>query len=285
MPVDPGNLSLIAELEGHPVIGIPSCAGSPKLNGFDWILQRLTADVAVTSADVAAMGVGGLLKEIPSRPQPRERADAAKLTISGRKVPRIAALVLAAGRASRMGENKLVAKVGGVPILRRTVENVCAAGIEEVCVVTGHEAPRIETSLSGLDVRFVFNPDYAQGISTSLRAGLAALPATCDGALIVLGDMPEVTSTLIARMLAGFAPHDGRSIVIPVRQGKRGNPVLWARKHFAEMMQSAGDSGAKHLLGQHSDEVVEIEASDDAVLTDIDTPQSLAALRKRFSME
>ena len=280
MPVDPGNLLLLGTLNATPVIGLPSCAASLKLNGFDWVLQRVLARIAVTAADIAVMGQGGLLKEIDSRPQPRLGTPADEPD-TARHAPRIAALVLAAGRSTRMGpENKLLADVAGKPIVRRVVETALASSARPVRVVVGHMADEVRGVLAGLDVGFVDNPLFAEGLSTSLRAGLAGLPEQIDGAVVMLGDMPEIAPDLIDRMIAAFAPKESRSIVVPVAGGKRGNPVLWGRRHFGAMTEASGDTGAKHLLGLQADEIAEITA-DAAVHTDIDTPDALAALRRR----
>jgi molybdenum cofactor cytidylyltransferase len=280
MPVDPGNLLLLGRHGATPVIGLPSCAASLKLNGFDWVLERTLAGMSVTSTDIALMGIGGLLKEIDSRPQPRLGGGLDKPE-AVRQAPRIAALILAAGRSTRMGTNKLLAEVGGKPIVRRVVETVLASAAHPVYVVVGHQVDQVRAALDGLQVTFVENPRFAEGLSTSLKCGLEALPAETDGALILLGDMPEIAPNLLDRLIAGFAPKEGRSIVLPVAGGKRGNPVLWDRQYFAEMSLVAGDTGAKHLLGLHADQVAEITA-DDAVHTDIDTPDALAALRRRL---
>jgi molybdenum cofactor cytidylyltransferase len=274
MPVDPGNLLLLASLDGKPVLGLPGCARSPKLNGFDFVLQRLFAGLDVNRREIMRMGVGGLLGEIPSRPQPREIPERPP------RAPRVAALVLAAGLSSRMGLNKLLAPVKGKPLIRRTVEAVRAAHVDPVIVVTGHEAEGVKTALAGLDVTYAANPHYEEGLSTSLRAGLMAVPASADAAFVLLGDMPEVSSGLIDRMIAAFSPEDGRAICVAASNGKRGNPVLWARRYFAEMESVTGDTGAKHLIAMNEDAVCEIEA-DDSVLRDIDTPEALAALRSR----
>jgi molybdenum cofactor cytidylyltransferase len=129
-------------------------------------------------------------------------------------------------------------------------------------------------------VRLAPNPHYAEGLSTSLRAGLRALPE-CDGAIVLLGDMPEIAPALIDRMIAAFSPEDGRAIVLATRHGKRGNPVLWARRFFADMENVTGDTGAKHLIGDNEELVCEVETDSDAVLADVDTPEELAALRRR----
>lgn len=272
MPVDPGNLLLLGELDGKPVVGLPSCARSPKVNGFDFVLQRLFAELPVGSTEIMRMGVGGLLQEIASRPQPRD-VEHAPL-----RAPRIAAVVLAAGLSSRMGSNKLMQEWRGLPLLRWVVEAAAKSDASPIIVVTGNEATRVETVLRGLDVRFVHNPDYREGLSTSLRAGIHAVPAAADGAMVLLGDMPEVDATLLNRMIAAFSPPDGRSICVAMHSHKRGNPVLWARSFFPEFEALSGDEGAKRLLARHEELVCEIEAGS-AVLRDIDTPEALAALR------
>ena len=272
MPVDPGNLLLLGDLHGHPVVGLPSCARSPKINGFDFVLQRLFAGIEVTGKDLMRMGVGGLLQEIPSRPQPRD-AEHTPL-----RAPRIAALVLAAGLSSRMGSNKLLQDWRGKPLLRWTVEAALASDAHPVLVVTGNEAKKIEGALEGLDVQFVHNSDYRDGLSTSLKAGLAAVPETADGILVLLGDMPEVSASLMNRMISAFSPADNRMICIATHEHRRGNPVLWSRTFFPKIAELTGDEGAKRLLREHEDLVCEIE-TDAAVLRDIDTPEALAALR------
>ena len=282
MPVDPGNLLLL----GHalragkrvPVIGMPGCARSPKLNGFDWVLRRLAAGVEVSARDIMRMGAGGLLKEISTRPQPREHPPAEP---AAKTAPRVAAVILAAGQSRRMGRtNKLLADIDGMPMVRRVAENVLAAGARPVVVVTGHQADKVRAALAGLEVRLVHNPDYAEGLSTSLRAGLDALRPQVDGALVSLADMPLVAPGHIERLIAAFDPVEGRAICVPVRHGKRGNPVLWAARFFAQMAQVAGDVGARHLIGENADAVCEVEMADDATLADIDTPAALAALTR-----
>jgi molybdenum cofactor cytidylyltransferase len=274
MPVDPGNLLLLGALDGKPVVGLPSCARSPKVNGFDFVLQRLFAEVPVTGADIMRMGVGGLLQEIPSRPQPREGASQ-----PNPRAPRIAAIILAAGLSSRMGSNKLLAEWGGTPLVRLVAQAALKSQARPVLIVTGHEAAKVEAALEGLDVAFVRNPAYAEGLSASLKAGVRALPETADGALVLLGDMPEIDAKLIDRMIAAFSPVDGRAICIAMHDRKRGNPVLWARRFFAEIETMSGDQGAKPLLAAHDDLICEIE-SGGAVLRDVDTPDALAALRR-----
>ena len=273
MPVDPGNLMMFGRLEGASVIGVPTCARSPKLNGFDWVLARIMAGLHVSGQDIMDMGAGGLLKEIPSRPSPRE-GDEAK----PQRAPRIAGILLAAGKSTRMGSNKLLTLVSGKPMIRHSAEALLASSAGPVLVVTGHERERVEEALKGLDVRFIDNAAYASGLASSLKAGIAALPKDADGAVVALGDMPLVAGRHVNRLIAAFSPAERRTIIVPVHGGERGNPVLWGREYFAEMLALDGDRGAKSLMDKHEDHITEIAMRSDAVLADFDTPEALARL-------
>ncbi|MGV8996212.1 MAG: NTP transferase domain-containing protein [Parvibaculaceae bacterium] len=272
MPVDPGNLMLLARNGTTPVLGLPGCARSPALNGFDWVLARLLANVPVTRADIMRMGAGGLLKEISTRPQPREGGPLQKPA-----APRIGAIVLAAGKSSRMGAlNKLTAEVDGHAMVARAVDAAQVSGASPVIVVTGHEADLVRATLKDAPVTFVHNPDFAEGLSTSLRVGASALPEDLDAALVCLGDMPDVSPAHLARLMSAFDPDEGRTICVPTFNGKRGNPVLWGAAYFAELQTVKGDTGAKHLIGLHAEAVCEVAMPDDGPLRDIDTPDDLA---------
>jgi molybdenum cofactor cytidylyltransferase len=287
MPVDPGNLILLGRLDGKPVLGLPGCARSPKENGFDWVLQRLLAGIAVTREDIMRMGAGGLLAEIPSRPLPRaEVGSAAPQAPVAPRRPRIAALILAAGQSRRMGEvNKLLIEIDGKPMVRRVAETVLASSASPVVAVLGHERDRVRAAFGGTKVRCIYNPDFAGGISTSLKRGLATLPDDIDGVLVCLGDMPLLGTGEIERLIAAFNPTEGRAIIVPTRRGKRGNPVLWARRFFPEMQEIAGDVGARHLIGAYPEAVVEIEMDGEGVVLDIDTPEALAAYLNQPKIE
>jgi molybdenum cofactor cytidylyltransferase len=273
MPVDPGNLMLIGRARGQAVLGAPGCARSPKENGFDWVLMRLLAGLPVSRADITGMGVGGLLMEIVTRPQPRVEPAPEK----GR---RIAAVVLAAGRSTRMGAiNKLIAEIGGKPLVRIAAEQALASRAAPVIVVTGHQHERVEAALAGLPVRFVHNPDYGDGLGTSLKAGITAVPEDADGAIVCLGDMPQVDATLIDRLLAAFDPERGALVVVPSIEGRRGNPVVWSRRFFPDLMTVSGDVGARHLIASYAEAVVEVPVAGEAALTDVDTPESFSAVK------
>jgi molybdenum cofactor cytidylyltransferase len=274
MPVDPGNLMLIGSVGETPVIGAPGCARSPKENGFDWLLARMLAKLPVRSADVTGLGVGGLLMEIVTRPQPRAEA----VTVESPR--QVAALLLAAGRGTRMGgPNKLLEELRGKAIVRHAAEAMAASKASPVVAVTGHEGERVAKVLAGLEIKRVHNADYADGLSTSLRAGLAALPAESDAVVIALGDMPDVTGALIDKLIAAIDPARGALIAVPTREGRRGNPVVWSRRFFDDLARLEGDVGARHLIAQHNEAVVEVAVDDDAAFHDIDTPEALQTAR------
>ncbi len=284
MPVDPGNLLLLGHLEGKPVLGLPGCARSPKVNGFDWVLERLVAGLAVGRREIMSMGAGGLLAEIPTRGLKREEAGTAPTSqpvAKGPPGPRIAALLLAAGKSSRMGENKMLAEVDGRPMVARTAQRLLASRARPIVAVVGNRAGEVDAALGKLPVERVTNPDFAEGLSTSLKRGLTALPADVDGVVVCLGDMPLIAGRDIDRLIAAFNPLEGRAIIVPARRGRRGNPILWARQFFAEMMALSGDQGARKLIEEHADLVAEVEMENDAIFIDIDTPDALARLRDR----
>lgn len=274
MPVDPGNLILIGGVGSVPVIGAPGCARSPKENGFDWVLMRLLAGLKVTRDDITSMGVGGLLMEIVTRPQPRALVES-----EGDR--NIAAIVLAAGRSTRMGgPNKLLAELNGKKLVRAVAEQVLASKASPVIVVTGHQQKDVERALEGLDVRFVHNPDFAEGLATSLKTGIAAVPDKADGAIVCLGDMPLVGTEVMDRLIDALSPDQGSLIAVPVHDGRRGNPVLWSRRLFSELMALEGDFGARHLIVKHAEAVIEVEVNGKGPFLDIDTPEALIKARQ-----
>jgi len=175
--------------------------------------------------------------------------------------------------------NKLTIDIGGKPMVRHAAEAALASAARPVIAVTGHQRGEVEAALKDLKLTFVYNPDYAQGLSTSMKAGLAALPSDIDGAVVLLGDMPRINAAEIDKLIAGFNPVEGRAIVVPTRKGKRGNPVLLGKQLFLELARVEGDSGAREVIANHPDLVAEMEMDGDGVLTDIDTPQALAKFK------
>jgi molybdenum cofactor cytidylyltransferase len=280
MPVDPGNLICFGRIGARHAIVLPGCARSPKLNGIDWVLDMIFAGEPVTRADIARMGAGGLLKEIESRPAPRAQEKPAGFGAAPQARPRIAAIVLAAGMSRRMGSNKLLAELpDGQKMIAATIGNVLKTSAHPVIVVTGHEDEKIRAALAGARVSFVHAPGYRDGMAESLRTGIAALSDEIAAALIILGDMPLVDSASLDRLLAAFDPEEGREIIVPVFDGQRGNPVLWGKKFFPELLAVTGDIGARNILLRHMESVAEIPMPTDATLRDFDTPDALAGLQ------
>jgi molybdenum cofactor cytidylyltransferase len=192
---------------------------------------------------------------------------------------RIAGLVLAAGSSRRMGGDgtglsKVLAPVGGRAMVARAID--AAVGLDPLVVITGFDADRVEAALpAGRTVTVVRNPDPGRGLSSSLRLGLQALPVECDGVVVLLADMPRVSARHVEALTAAFDPGCGRAACVPVHGGQWGNPVLLGRRFFAALTELTGDRGARLLLKQNVDWVVEVEMEDDAVLTDVDTPDDM----------
>lgn len=265
MPVDPGNLLVLGSLNGRPVIGLPGCARSPKRNGLDLVIERIVAGQAVTSATIAAMGEGGLLPEA-ERPEPRAVASAPR---------KVGAVVLAAGRASRMGgPHKLLETWQDRPIIAHVIDAIAASGLPPPVVVLGHDADAVRTAMGDRPAHFVMAQDWAEGMGRSLASGIAAVPADWDAAMLFLADIPRIEPILIQRL----ASTPGQ-IVLPVWDGRRGHPVRWPRAAFARLMALAGDVGGRAIMDEFP--ITSVPAPSDAVLDDIDTPAALARLRAR----
>ncbi|MFY8106149.1 MAG: NTP transferase domain-containing protein [Elstera sp.] len=283
MPVDPGNLLILGQIGAARVLGLPGCARSPKLNGFDWVLQRFAAGIEVRAADLRAMGIGGLLMEIPSRPQPRLPEPEA------RKAPRLGALLLAAGQSRRMGpDSKLLLPFPEKPMVAVTAEHLRQAGcFAPILVVTGSRQAEVRAVLEASDagpLTLVEAPDYADGLSRSLIAGIKhALTLPLDGLLIALADMPLVGAEDLRALAEAFDPAAGRAVIVPTVQGQRGNPTLWARDLLPEMLALTGDQGAKRLMDRFPDRLLELPRDNPGLLADLDTPEAyriaLASIR------
>ena len=266
MPVDPGNLLVLGRLENAVCVVLPGCAKSPQAGGFDLLLPRLAAGLPVSAADVAALGAGGLLREIVDRPR-RRRA---------REEATIGAVVLAAGLSSRFGgANKLLADFRGRPLAEwcaSAVARARAAGVfADAVAVVGRDAEATGALFAREGARVVCNENYHDGLASSLACGLRALTAECDAALILLADMPLVAAADIQKIVAAFDAAAGLDIAIPTYQGKRGNPVMLGRRHFDSLCRLRGDAGARAIFGAHAESVIEVEC-DEGVLRDWDSP-------------
>ena len=195
---------------------------------------------------------------------------------------KFAAVVLAAGQSTRMGSNKLLADLHGQPLIAATVREIEASGVDTVIVVTGYQAAEVATALATTKPRLVHNPHYAEGLSTSIRCGIAAAQ-DFDAAFICLGDMPLIRAADLKAMLKAFHVGEGRSIIALSYNGKRGHPILWGRAHFASLMALDGDQGARKFLEANTAQITEIAVTHDGILRDADTPEAMAEMRKLSS--
>lgn len=192
----------------------------------------------------------------------------------------IGTILLAAGRGTRFGASpKLLTSLDGKPLVRHAAETALAADLGPVVAVLGHAGEGVRAALAGLPLTLVENPDYVEGLSTSLRAGLNALPTTIAASLVLLGDMPRITPGLLVRLAEAFRGAEvAPSAVVPVRDGRRGNPVLLNRRLLADGLAGlTGDRGAGPLLARR-DDVLELPVEDPGILVDVDTPAALAGL-------
>lgn len=276
MPVDPGNLLVLGRLGDVPVVGAPGCARSPKENGFDWVLDRVICGMDIKPADFAGMGVGGLLMEIETRPRPRDPA-------AGKRGPRPDAILLAAGSSSRMGgPHKLRALFDGEPLIRRSARALADSGARSVTVVLGHDAERMSALLDPFDGKVVVNPDYAEGLASSLRAGIASLPSDSGGALVHLADMPGVSADALQALVSAFIQSGGQAVVRATHGGKRGNPVILPHALYGQVARLTGDTGARALVEGFAGQVIDVEIGEAASL-DVDTPEAVKAAGGQIS--
>lgn len=193
----------------------------------------------------------------------------------------IAAIILAAGQSSRMGQHKLLLPLLGKPLLLHAVASASAARCDDVLVVIGYRAEAVRQLLSDQPVRVVENPDFAQGQSTSVRAGIAALTPQTEAALILLGDQPLVSPTILQRLMHAWRD-TARPIVAPYYAGQRGNPVLFARALFPELLTVTGDQGGREVLQRHAAEVEPVHIAQTEAAQDVDTWQEYQTLLQRL---
>src|SRR5690606_35938504 len=165
------------------------------------------------------------------------------------------------------------------PLARIAADAALASKARPVVVVTGHQSETIADALRELPVQLVNNPEFGDGLSTSLRAGLAALPEDIDGAVVMLADMPQVDAALIDRLIAAYDAEKGELTPAPSIDGKRGSPVLWSGRFVPELMALTGDVGARQLIAKYNEAVVEVPATGSGALIDVDTPEALDAVK------
>lgn len=184
---------------------------------------------------------------------------------------RIAALVLAAGKSTRMRDkNKLLLKFKTTTIIGQTIQEISKSKVRSIIVVTGNDAEKLKNNISH-NVNFVHNSDFSEGLSTSLKVGIKAVSDDCEGVMICLADMPYLTTDNINKLIENFADD---KIIVPVFKGKIGNPLIFPRSLFYEFMALEGDKGARKLLSIYEDKIVRVEIGTDAIFKDIDTPEA-----------
>lgn len=270
LPVDPGNLLMLAEYQGRPVLGLPGCARSPKHNGLDLLLDKIVCNVKITDDWLNGLCVGGLLGEVHDRPQPR-------VAVKTSRANGVAAIVLAAGSSRRAGsENKLLHSYQSKPMISAVVEAVIASNVAEGLVVTGYQSDQVKEAIKSYDITVCHCTRYAEGMAHTIASGLSRLQRY-DAVIVCLGDMPHVTTGTINRVMSS-QKNIADKIVVPVYNGVRGNPVMIGRTFFDTLLQHEGDSGARFLINQYPKKVVEVDVNDESVLKDYDTPESLQKL-------
>ena len=290
-PMEPGNMLLLARLGAVPLLVLPGCARSRRLNGLDWVLQRLAANLPLDAAAFAQMGIGGLIRQ----PAAIHRASPAALpapdtahTDHTTHAPNIAILILAAGASQRMGEqHKLLLEIEGIPLVRRAVNAALASNARSVTLITGKCREEISAHFDPPPARLnlLHNPDYATGMASSLTLGIRHLPADVDAVVVMLADMPYVNAAHLDRLMAAHAAAAAQgtqaaqaAIIVPTHAGQRGNPLLWPRRFFPQMLTLSGDQGARTLLQRHAAAIVNVEFDTPAILQDVDTPEDFDKL-------
>jgi molybdenum cofactor cytidylyltransferase len=192
----------------------------------------------------------------------------------------VAAIILAAGQGTRFvadpQDSKLLALLEGRPLIRHVAEAACSSAAQPVRVVTGHAAAAVEAALADLPLRFVHNAEFASGLASSLKVGIAALPPQTAGALILLADMPRISAGLINRLVTVFEDAaDAPLAVLPTYLGRCGNPVLVGRQLFSAIENLTGDRGARIIIEQQKTGVLECPLDDASIELDVDTLDEL----------
>jgi molybdenum cofactor cytidylyltransferase len=191
----------------------------------------------------------------------------------------ISAILLAAGESNRIGQPKQLMPFGRSTILERTIDNLLNSAVSETIVVLGYRNEEIRQTISGKPVKIAINPDYQQGMSASIIAGLKQVDKRARAVLIALGDQPFVDSQTITSLVEAFIANK-RGIIIPVYQGRRGNPVIFAVRYKGELLNLKGDVGGREIIKRHPDDVLEVTVNCEGVLLDIDTAENYTSIIK-----
>lgn len=189
---------------------------------------------------------------------------------------KISAILLAAGQSKRMGRLKQLMPLERSTVVEKAVDNLLGSAVDEVIVVVGYEAEDVRTAIAARPIKLVTNPDYEQGMSTSIIAGLNMVQSKVQAVMIALGDMPLVNSQTVNRLIEGFCNHD-KGIAFPTYQGKKGHPVIFAIKYKEELLKLKGDVGAREIIKDHPDDVLVVEVASESVVADFDTANDYQA--------
>jgi molybdenum cofactor cytidylyltransferase len=185
----------------------------------------------------------------------------------------ISAILLAAGESNRMGQPKQLMPFDQITIVERTIDNLLNSAVSETILVLGYKDEEIRKTIAGKPIKIAINPDYQQGMSTSIIAGLKQVDKKARAVIIALGDQPFVNSQTITSLVEAFIANN-RGILIPVYQGRRGNPIIFAIKYKSELLNLKGDVGGREIIKRHPDDVLEVAVNCEGVLLDIDTMEN-----------
>ena len=194
------------------------------------------------------------------------------------------AIILAAGNSTRMGEPKVLLPLGGTTVLGHIVGQIARSAIDEIYVIVGSQEERIREAVAEHRVVVVRNPDHNEGMLSSVRCGLRALPPASTGVLIALGDQPRIVPSVVDTLLAAL-PSSGRGIVVPVHERRRGHPLVFASRYIPEVLERHDATGLRGLLSAHPRDVLEVEVPDDSVLSDMDSPSDYERERRRYERD
>jgi len=182
----------------------------------------------------------------------------------------LSAILLAAGESKRMGALKQLMPLGKSTLLEQAIDNLLNSSVDETIVVVGHKAEEITRAIASRPVKIMLNPNYQQGMSTSIIAGLNLIDPKSQAVMLAMGDQPLVESRTINQLIDAFKSHD-KGIAVPTHRGKRGNPVIFAIKYKTELLKLKGDIGGREIIKNHPDDVLEVPVDSESVISDIDT--------------
>lgn len=195
----------------------------------------------------------------------------------------ISAILLAAGKSRRMGRPKLLMSFGQSTILGQAIDNLLGSVVDEVIVVLGHGAEDVIKTLAAKPVKLMINPDYEQGMSTSITAGLNLVDSQVQAVMLALGDQPLINSQTINKLVKEFYNHD-KGIAIPTCQGRRGHPIIFAIKYKEKLLELRGDMGGRQIVKDHPDDMLEVAVNCEGIFIDIDTEDNYHLEKKKLGI-